>query len=88
MTSRWGRKKQEILRKILGQYQDNFLKLIALSFFKINFGSNSLVMYVSQLLSKENWSESPDFDKRSYKAGYFLQILGFFFIFFLSFILN
>jgi hypothetical protein len=35
-------------------------------------------MYVSQLLSKENWSKSPDSDERAYKAGIFLQILGFF----------
>jgi hypothetical protein len=34
-------------------------------------------MYVSQLLSKENWSKSPDSDKRAYRAGNFLQILGF-----------
>jgi hypothetical protein len=81
MTSRWGPKKQEILRKILGQYQDYFHKLIALSFFKINIGSNSWIMYVSQLLSKENWSKSPYPDERVYKAGNFLQILGFFFHF-------
>jgi hypothetical protein len=37
----WGRKKEEILRKVLGQYQDYFLKLIALSFIKIIFDSNS-----------------------------------------------
>jgi hypothetical protein len=36
-----GRENQEILRKILGQYQDYFLKLIELCFFKNSFGSNS-----------------------------------------------
>jgi hypothetical protein len=38
-------------------------------------------MYVSQRLSKENWSKSPDFDERVYKTGNFLQILAFFFHF-------
>jgi hypothetical protein len=38
-------------------------------------------MYVSQRISKENWSQSPDSDERVYKAGYFLQILGIFFHF-------
>jgi hypothetical protein len=49
MTSRWGRKKQEILRKILGQEQDYFLKLIALNFFKFDF-SQILIHTLSQLL--------------------------------------
>jgi hypothetical protein len=35
-------------------------------------------MYVCQLLSKENWSKSPDSDERVYRAGNFLKILGFF----------
>jgi hypothetical protein len=69
------------MRKILGQYQDYFLKLIALSFFKTNFGSNSQIMYVSQLLSKVYWSKNPDSDEQVYKAGFFLQILGLFFHF-------
>jgi hypothetical protein len=43
-------------------------------------------MYVSQCLSKENWSKSPDSHERVYKAGNFLQILGFCFHFFLNFI--
>jgi hypothetical protein len=38
-------------------------------------------MYVSQRLSKENWSKSPDFDERVYNAGNFLQILAIFFHF-------
>jgi hypothetical protein len=38
-------------------------------------------MYVSQLLSIENWSKSPDSDERVYRAGNFLQILSFFFHF-------
>jgi hypothetical protein len=35
-------------------------------------------MYVSELLSKENWSNSPDSDERVDKPGHFLQILVFF----------
>jgi hypothetical protein len=38
-------------------------------------------MYISQRLSKENWSKSPDSHERVYKAGNFLQILGFCFHF-------
>jgi hypothetical protein len=38
-------------------------------------------MYVSQLLSKEIWSKSPEPDERVYKAGNFLQILDFFYHF-------
>jgi hypothetical protein len=36
-------------------------------------------MYVSQLLSKENWSKSPDSNERVYKAGIFFANPWFFF---------
>jgi hypothetical protein len=65
MTSWWGRKKQEILQTILGQYQDYFLKLIALSFFKIKLLGN---VCISTFIKR----------KRVYKAGNILKILGFF----------
>jgi hypothetical protein len=34
-------------------------------------------MYLN-LYQKKNWSKSPDSDERVYRAGIFLQILGFF----------
>jgi hypothetical protein len=35
-------------------------------------------MYVSQLLSKENWPKSPDTEEQVYKAGHFGKSLVFF----------
>jgi hypothetical protein len=41
-------------------------------------------MYVSQPLSTENWSKSPDSNERVYREGIFLWNLNFFFIFLLT----